>query len=259
MFSRRKIIGISRDFFHTIIDYPKFHTYFKTIKQNPPQKVIYTCITGGYDCLLPNISLNPEYKYVCFTENPFYLRRKNVGPWQIEPLYFNKLDNTRNNRWHKMHPHILFPEYETSIFIDANVLAKTPKLFELANKVPQNVFLSVPPHRRCSCIYDEIEACIKVQKDDIKKLEQQRELLLAEGFPKKMGMTENNVIFRRHNHPLCIKIMEEWWNMLEHYSKRDQLSLFYVLWKNNVSMHYLSDISIKEDKKNFRIYHHNKR
>lgn len=29
--------------------------------------------------------------------------------------------------------------------------------------------------------------------------------------------------------------MEEWWNEMEKYSKRDQLSLPYIIWKNGYS------------------------
>ncbi|MFR8206985.1 MAG: hypothetical protein ACLU99_12215 [Alphaproteobacteria bacterium] len=68
-----------------------------------------------------NMYLNPEYKYVCFTDDETYLKRRIVGPWHIEPLRYDRLDNTRNNRYHKMHPHELFSDYEESLFIDANI------------------------------------------------------------------------------------------------------------------------------------------
>lgn len=256
-FSRRRFIGRSKDIFYSAARYFSFKSYFNKIRKEPPQKVIYTCLTGDYDCLLLDVYLNPEYKYICFTDNEAYLRRKTVGPWQIEPLRFSELDNTRNSRWHKMHPHELFPEYQTSIFIDANVLFKTGKIFETVKNLPEDVFISIPPHRRRKCIYDELECCIQAHKDDIETLKRHREMLLAEGFPKNMGMTESNIIFRRHHNPLCIKIMHDWWDILYRYSRRDQLSLFYVLWKNNQTMAYLFDKAIKDDKENFRVFHHN--
>ena len=256
--TRRKIIGLSKDIFYSLTKYFQLKHYFCQIKQNPPQKVIYTCLTGDYDCLLINVWLNPEYLYVCFTDNAKYLKRKVVGPWQIKPLIYSKADATRNSRWHKTHPHELFPEYETSIFIDANVLFKSSKLFDTTEKMPKDIFLAIPPHKRCHCIYDELQACLQTKKDDEATLLRHQEFLLKEGFPKNLGMTENNIIFRRHNHPLCIKIMNEWWNMINQYSKRDQLSLFYILWKNNLQITYLFESAIKNDKQNFRIFHHNK-
>lgn len=60
-----------------------------------------------------------------------------------------------------------------------------------------------------------------------------------------MGLTENNVIYRKHKDPRCIKVMEDWWYMVENYSRRDQLSLFYVLWKNGEQMTYLLDFRLK--------------
>ena len=56
----------------------------------------------------------------------------------------------------------------------------------------------------------------------------------TEGFPQNYGLPENNIIYRKHNKAEIISIMNDWWYMLEHYSRRDQLSLPYVLWKHNI-------------------------
>ena len=40
------------------------------------------------------------------------------------------------------------------------------------------------------------------------------------------------VIFRQNNDKEVIRIMEDWWYMVNNYSKRDQLSLMYVFWQN---------------------------
>lgn len=112
-------------------------------------------------------------------------------------------------------------------------------------------------HRRCRCLYDELEECIRSHKDNAEVLEKHRIFLEEEGYPRQMGLTENNVIYRKHRDPRCIKVMEDWWYMVENYSRRDQLSLFYVLWKNGEQMTYLLDFPIKSDKANFRLFHHN--
>jgi len=260
MFSRRLIIGICRDFFYSCIFFKRFKRYFEIVGANPPKKVIYTTISDNYDCLNLHVYLNPEYRYVCFTDSRWYLRRKTVGPWEIRPLPFTKRDNIRNSRYAKMHPHELFPDYEESIFVDANVVFKSNKIFAAAEALSaqKDVFLAIPPHRRRDCIYDELDACLFHQRDKEDVLLRHKAFLEEEGFPRHWGLTENNVIYRKHHHPLCVKLMSEWWNMLENYSRRDQLSLFYVLWKNNQKMTYLLDKAIKADKQNFRLYHHNR-
>ena len=256
--NRRRLIGKIKEKVCLLLGRGKFKKFHQRQQEVPPQKVIYTCITGDYDCLILNMYLNPDYKYVCFTDSEAYLKKRIIGPWHIEPLQFQDSDNTRNNRYHKMHPHVLFPQYEESLFIDANIQLRGNLLFEAADKLHgSDVFLAIPPHRRRKCIYDELEQCIALKKDNVETLIKHRAFLEQEKFPRQMGLTENNVIYRKHHDPRCVKVMEDWWYMIEHYSRRDQLSLFYVLWKNGQKMTYLFDFPIKDDKNNFRLFHHN--
>ena len=52
------------------------------------------------------------------------------------------------------------------------------------------------------------------------------------GFPEKFGMREFSVIVRKHNNAECIKLMEQWWEQVNQYTMRDQISFPYVLWKS---------------------------
>ncbi len=259
MVGRRYIIGRFREILYSVLLWRKFRRYFAEIKKNPPKKVIYTTICGNYDCLNLNVFLNTAYQYVCFTDSVSYLRKKTVGPWIIKPLPYTKMDMARNSRYPKLHPHKLFPEFEESIYVDANLYFKDDKLFAAAEALSKrsDVFLAIPPHHSTSCIYDELDDCLICQRDSEDVLMRHKAFLEKEGFPRQLGLSENNVIYRKHHQVMCMKIMEDWWRMLERYSRRDQLSLFYVLWKNNQTMTYLLDTPIKHDKASFRIYHHN--
>lgn len=84
-------------------------------------RVIYTCITGGYDNLIEHNCINLNCDYVCFTDNPTLLKERKIGTWEIRPVKKITEDNSLNNRWHKMHPHVLFPNYGDSIYIDGNI------------------------------------------------------------------------------------------------------------------------------------------
>lgn len=256
--NRIYIKGKIKHFVYSFLCFWKIKKYFKTIKNNPPKKVIYTCTTGDYDYINVNMFINPQYKYVCFTDTQRDIDKKTIGVWEIRPLAFSKLDNQKNNRYHKFFPNELFPQFEESIYVDTNVLAKTSKLFDLADELhnKKDIFIAIPPHKSRNCIYKEIDKCLKSLRDKPETLEKHRNFLQSEGFPKNLGLTENNVIYRKHNDERCIKVMQEWWEMLAIYSKRDQLSLFYVLWKNGFEMTLLSDKAIKTDKKNFFLNHH---
>ena len=75
-------------------------------------------------------------------------------------------------------------------------------------------------------------------------------------MPRNYGLNETNIIYRKHNSKKIKKIMTEWWNMIKNYSKRDQLSLSYILWKNNIPVNKICIDNARIDIKNFKIYTH---
>ena len=47
---------------------------------------------------------------------------------------------------------------------------------------------------------------------------------------------ETSVIVREHNDPRVIEAMNLWWKEIDNGSRRDQLSLPYVLWNRELSV-----------------------
>ncbi len=60
-----------------------------------------------------------------------------------------------------------------------------------------------------------------------------------EGLPRRFGMYEANIILRRHDSEKVRRQCEMWWNMLNTYSRRDQLSYPYTLWESGIAFDYL--------------------
>lgn len=85
-----------------------------------------------------------------------------MGLWKIYPLYFDELDRTKNARWHKTHPHVLFPKVSESIWIDANGDILSSYLFDIIKE--KNSSLLVPYHFSRDDIYDECEEVLKCKK-----------------------------------------------------------------------------------------------
>ena len=206
------------------------------------KSVIYTCITSGYDDIARiAIPSHIEYAcdYVCFTDNASDIAAKQIGVWETRPLAFTNLDNSRNNRWHKMHPHELFQEYTDSLYIDANVDILSHSLLSAARALRSPV--AIPSHPLRDCIYDEYSNAFAEFMDNPRIMRAELDLIKASGMPKHYGLTENNVIYRQHNDPTIIKIMNDWWYMTSNYSRRDQLSLAWLLWRHNIK---ISDITL---------------
>lgn len=214
-------------------------------------KVIYTCFTGNYDNLIQHNCTNLNYDYVCFTDNEELLKQKKLGIWTIRSLEYNELDNTKNARWHKTHPHILFPDYDYSIWIDSNGDILSDKIFKMEEKD-----LFIPKHFGRDCIYDECLECVVCKKETMHNVSAIMDILEKEKMPKHYGLNETNILMRRHNHPKIIKLMEEWWSYIKKYSKRDQLSLSYILWKNGINIDDVSFENARFDEGNYLFVDH---
>ena len=72
--------------------------------------------------------------------------------------------------------------------------------------------------------------------DRLSLMQANAQVLRKSRYPEKNGLYENNLIIRKHNDPALIALILEWWDMLSRYSKRDQLSLVYLLWKHKIQV-----------------------
>ena len=211
---------------------------------NTARKVIYTCITGGYDTLsTPSVKYD-DYDYICFTDNP----NLNSNVWQFRPIPSEllDLDLTRQSKIIKICPHKYLSEYDMSIYIDGNINLD----FDLKEIIypyiddTHNVYVKRHPVR--NCIYDELNVCIRVNKDNKELMQRQVDSYREQGFPPKFGLSENNIIVRFHNSDDCISLMNAWSDEIRNGSKRDQLSFSYCVWKTNTRIKYFApDIKLR--------------
>lgn len=206
------------------------------------KKVIYTCITGNYEKIIDHFYCSPNYDYVCFTDHLPENPKQFI--WKFRPLQFSSLDNTRNNRWHKIHPHILFPEYDESIYVDGNIDILTNRIFQDVNRtIKIGNKLALQPHFVRRNLHEEFAECLRLEKDNKTTIKKQEKKIFQNNpdFSGRYGrFPEANIIYRYHHDPLVIKTMNDWWFWIKNYSKRDQLSLVYVLWKNKLKFSLLS-------------------
>lgn len=210
--------------------------------------MIYTCITGGYDDLLNHTFVDQDWDYVCFSDD-LSIRKVTNSSWQIRPLLFDQLDNVRSQRWHKIHPHILFPEYKKSIWLDANINILNKDLFaDIDRAIAESRLISIAPHPVRNCIYDEFIACLELEKDDERVMRKQMDLIRSAGFPEKNGLFETNIMYRDHHNDRVMEMMRDWWWWIDGYSRRDQLSLNYVLWQHKFEVKPLTNISYRYSK-----------
>lgn len=203
---------------------------------------IYTSIMGGYEGLLPQKPLKGA-DFFCFTDTP--LKAK---PWKtvlVDPM---PLDSTRKARFHKIQPHLLFPDYDASIYIDGNIMLKGNPVewaWQLLDQKPMWGFSHKPPGvQGRDCLYDEHQALLSFYehgklKDDPDVMNKQIARYRAEGYPEHNGLIFSMVLIRKHHDPGVKQAMEMWWNEVKQGSKRDQLSFNYVAWKSGLNFGFV--------------------
>lgn len=200
--------------------------------------MVYTAIFGenplggGYDDLIEISKKEKNVDYFCFTDIP----NLKSQTWKIvftSPS--ENLDNTRRNRKIKILGDTeLEKNYDLAIYVDGNIEFKLPIMDFIKKECDlehYDFFLLKHPDR--DCIYEEAQVCKKMNKDSALAIDQTVLFLKKENYPQHFGLTANSFFVRKTQNKNIKKIQKDWWDMVKNFSKRDQLSFQYCLWKNN--------------------------
>lgn len=217
------MIGIS-DYYVKHMDFVVFQDdgykeYNVPNKELVGRMVVYTALTGKYDNVHELIYKEHGVDYLLFTNN----RQITSKTWQVR--YVNSdLDNVLLSREIKMLPHKYVPDYDYSVYIDANayIYGNIAQLTTLLS--PAKSFV-VTMHRVNTSIKEEIESCVKCKGISREEVNNQYEKYLKCGFKDNLGLAECGILVRIHNDPKLISLMERWWQEFQNGVKRDQLSL----------------------------------
>ena len=203
----------------------------REIQFNKTKVAVYTALYGDYDQIKKIKATNPLCDYYIFTDQ----KVPDDCGWQLKEYEFSDSFNDNpvlKNRFLKMHPHLLFPEYDFSIYIDASIAIELD-IFRFLSRIGDKSIALFKHHAGVKCLYDEAERVkrIGLVKPDI--VDKQMSRYKNEGFPSNYGFYECGIIVRKHTNVDCISIMNTWWKEFVSESKRDQLSFMYSVWKNN--------------------------
>lgn len=197
--------------------------------------VVYTALFGGYDTLQEPVFGTSRCNFVCFTDDATLTSSR----WTIVHLTAAG-DPTLMNRHIKLHPHIYVPEYEISVYVDANLkMLRDPA--ELVDRYLAHSTFAAPRHHERDCVYDEIQTCVDAGKADAAVARAQVERYRSSQYPEHNGLTENRVLLRRHHDPAVSALMEAWWTELLSGIKRDQACLQVVCWRMGFTIHQMNE------------------
>ena len=195
--------------------------------------VVYTAIFGDFsDRLYAPQVVDPGIRYLAFvdTDEPH-----THNGWQCVPPSFRHADPRRQARQHKLLPHLLFPGVRHSIWIDGCFTPCGDFRDLVRMYLSSNVHICTFKHCERNCVYQELEACLRLRKDRPGLMRRQIDRYRQEGYPHNNGLAETGVMLRAHT-PEVKEFNELWWDELSRGSVRDQLSFNYSTWR--LGMHY---------------------
>lgn len=197
----------------------------------------YTAIFGNHSGLIRQPRFE-NVEYICFTDSNL-----TANGWEIKKVPSMPNDPSRSNRYYKINPHLHLQDYQISIYMDSNVLmVNNPKM--LIENLMNDVNMLAFDHQflkddQRNCIYKEHQHIVSLgartgrYKDKLETMGLQMNKYKSEGFPEEYGLIHGAILIRRHHCDYVIKTMETWWEQVNKFSRRDQLSFNYAAWKND--------------------------
>ncbi len=192
--------------------------------------VLYTARFGIMRYIhTPKISI-PDVDRFCFTdldiESDFYKIRK---------MNLNPLASIRQQRFVKICiPDEIFDNYEYSVYVDCKRASVIDFEWLLGFMESESDFVT-RQHKTRDCVYDEGKACIEKRRDDEALILKQLDFYKRENYPAHNGLHYSYILLRRHTESLW-GFSRLWWEQLEKYSHRDQISLPYIAWKHGMKI-----------------------
>jgi hypothetical protein len=196
---------------------------------------VYTGLFGNYEQLNEQIvQRNSNIDFICFTDD----KDLTSESWKImhtAPVF--PLDPIRSARFVKIAAHRYLPTYETSLYIDNTVSLRLPPEEIFDNFLSNEFDLYCVKHSYRETVLDEFEEVIKLNLDKFATIIEQFNVYSM--IDPEMFSTIpywSGFLIRNHNKENIIDVMEDWLAQVLRYSRRDQLSLNYVIRRHNIKV-----------------------
>lgn len=210
--------------------------------------VIYTVVTGAYDKINDPDYLDDRFEYAIVTDQTV-----ESAVWKRHPIpdKIKNYSSLEQARYIKTHPHEIFSDYDYTIFIDGNVIIKQDIWPLINGMIASGKKIAIHKHQNRDCLYDEARAVYAQGRVGLIDVLRQVKHYHKMGMPRHFGLFETNIIIRDNSSVEIMNMMNDWWTEMLNYTKRDQLSFTYVLWKNSKSVDYVYSLGTNSRKSAF--------
>jgi hypothetical protein len=199
------------------------------IKLLQNKKCVYTAMIGDYDNIVPCASGKKEgWDYICFTDN------KNIKSdfWRVvyvENLIVDEIKNIKLARQIKTSFYSYLSSYEYILWIDARITISMD-IDEYLVRLNDNDILFMK-HPDANSILEELERMLPGKIETVEMCKKIKTRYESFGYKYDNGLIASGAMLIRNNER-TIKFFKEWWNEINNFSHRDQLSANFVLWRN---------------------------
>jgi hypothetical protein len=196
-------------------------------------KCIYTFIIGGYDNLKEPKIYTPGWDYICVTDNPnlksdvWHIIQIDEETKKIEPAKKRAMSLMIGYRkWLPKH-------YDIVVTIGGQCVINI-NLDEMLVKYgyDDKYDACIHEHPNRSCVYDEANTIVQVQRDTPERISKHVQMYIDEGYPAKNGLYTSGMMIINNNSENIHKYYDRWLSDYQSFpSVRDQMTMNYSEWK----------------------------
>lgn len=205
------------------------NTFLRYDQKKEGRKIaFFSAISDHYDSVKTPLFIQDDADYYLFSDT----EQVETSVWKIKPCLYEDSDKVRTCRYVKTHPYVLLAQYEVAVWIDSNITLSGDFSEEIQKFIDSGKPIGAVYHPYRNNIYDEAKAVSALGIDDKTVIKNQVQRYKQLGFAHH-DLIESNILFFNLKHPKTKIILSDWWTEINQFSKRDQLSLNFVLWKND--------------------------
>jgi hypothetical protein len=208
------------------------------VNRSNPKICIYTSLFGDYDDL-PEIKcdITSGVSFIAFTDRLHIAADKR---WKQKICVPDQVSDNLSAKKYKIKPHCYLSDYDCSLFVDANtVFTNLDSLIDILKNLKNDFVMWRHPLR--TDLYMEACAILASNKANPNAVINQLKSYTLKGIGKDTGLCEGSFIWRNHNNLYVSTFMNTWWDHITRFTHRDQLSLCFLMWKNNFYPELLDD------------------
>ena len=215
--------------------------------------VIYSACVGNYDAIETPLSVDDRFDYVLFSDTAI---AGQSGIWDVRPLPYRHDDPVKTARWVKCHPETLFPDYVSSVWMDSNIRIMDASVYEeFISVLDSTTPVCSLRHPERDCIYQEMMTVLENRLETERVVLQWGHRLFRSRYPEHNGLAETRIVIRRHSDSRVATLDRIWWKCIVNFSRRDQLSFNYALWRCQLDCRYFLEDNIQSDTR-FEVHPH---